>query len=75
MADWFIEPQKEYTKTYSRVKYKTESSRLKFCKNCNMVWEWVHMTKSCHRYRDFPTYGLTRKTCNYCKKYKKKNKE
>lgn len=75
MSDWFIEPQKEYIRTCERVKYKTESNRLKFCKDCKMVWEWVHITKSCHRYQDFPTYGLNRERCNYCEGDKENNNE
>ena len=40
-----------------------------------MVWEWVHITKSCHRYQDFPTYGLNRERCNYCEGDKENNNE
>tara|TARA_B100000902_G_C27285461_1_gene904166 strand:+ start:1416 stop:1628 length:213 start_codon:yes stop_codon:yes gene_type:complete len=70
MTDWFLEPQRDYVRTCERVKYKTDSRRLKFCTQCKMVWEFVHMTATCHRYEDFPSYGLKRVLCKYCKKDK-----
>ena len=77
MKDWYLQPIK---KTYipikpSRRKYKTDAKRLKFCELCNMVWEWVHTSAACFRYEDFPTIGLERKECTYCKKKKKRSKK
>jgi len=70
MSNWYLEPVKDFVRTDSRVKYKTDSRRLKFCEQCQMVWEFVHHTATCHKYKNFPTYKLTRKTCHYCKKEK-----
>jgi|7_EtaG_2_1085326.scaffolds.fasta_scaffold40239_4 hypothetical protein len=70
MTDWYLEPiRKAYVpKKVGREKYKTDSRRLKFCESCKKVWEWVHVSAACFRYNDFPTIGLKREDCRYCKK-------
>ena len=39
---------------------------VKYCNNCKHSWENIYgkLTK----YRDFPSYGLQRKTCSKCVK-------
>jgi hypothetical protein len=74
MEDWFYRPQKDATKTKKKKdgerKYRTDSRRLKLCKSCNKVWEWVYSSGSINHYEDFPTYGLRRVECKYCIKKK-----
>tara|TARA_R100000655_G_scaffold71153_1_gene109562 strand:- start:473 stop:685 length:213 start_codon:yes stop_codon:yes gene_type:complete len=66
---WYIKSTKELaTKNSSRTKYKTDSRRLKFCKECQMVWEKCHADNTHYRYKDFPTIGLTRMKCTFCEK-------
>jgi len=69
MTDWYINPIKQIYRPekVGRIKYKTDSRRLKFCEDCKMVWEKCHADNTHYRYKDFPTYGLTRKQCVFCK--------
>tara|TARA_R100000742_G_C4242948_1_gene62302 strand:+ start:590 stop:853 length:264 start_codon:yes stop_codon:yes gene_type:complete len=45
-----------------------ERTKLKFCPSCKYVWEREYATGDyIVKYADFPTIGLQRKCCKYCK--------
>jgi len=57
-----------------RELYKEEVGNLKYCPECEIVWEvWKSNTASKYRrtiyekYADFPNLGIKRKKCNGCK--------
>jgi|TARA_R100001594_G_scaffold73289_1_gene107846 hypothetical protein len=43
-----------------------EHTKLKFCPNCKYVWEKEYGDYIV-KYVDFPSIGLKRKCCKYCK--------
>lgn len=56
----------EVVKNHGEVNEHTrESRRLKYCEDCERVWE-VGFTGAVHSYGHLPTYGLLRKTCRIC---------
>ncbi len=67
MNNWYLAPIKDVIRKTSKNQYKTDSRRLKFCEECQMVWEKCHADNTHYRYKDFPSYGLTRKQCVFCK--------
>tara|TARA_R100001463_G_scaffold42549_10_gene89157 strand:- start:1906 stop:2130 length:225 start_codon:yes stop_codon:yes gene_type:complete len=67
---WYLKPIIDGYHGPDKTKYKAESKKLKYCNSCSKVWEFQAITRICHRYDDFPTYGLERKFCKYCEKDK-----
>ncbi len=52
------------------IKYNRQHFKLKYCNTCKFVWEQLYcvnkrMTKV-NKYKDFPSYGLTRTECKQC---------
>jgi hypothetical protein len=44
------------------------SKKLRYCKNCDNVWEYEYVGRDyILQYKDFPTIGLQRECCKYCK--------
>jgi len=54
----------------SRNRYTKESRKLKYCPECDRVWE-ICTTGMVHRYDHLPTYGLMKKVCTFCKGVKR----
>mgnify|MGYP003116241663 CR=1 FL=1 len=52
--------------TYSNTITKHEERRLKYCPECNLVWE-ISYTGHISRHSNMPTIGLKRITCKVCK--------
>ena len=53
--------------------HNTAGNKLFFCETCKKVWEQLCISgyhKRSLRYTDFPSYGLKRKECTYCKEEK-----
>jgi len=53
-------------KSFMRNLHSREARRLKYCKECNKIWE-ISTTGSILFYEHMPTYGMTRKKCKNCK--------
>jgi len=44
------------------------SRKLRYCNGCNSVWEYEYMGRDyILQYKNFPTIGLKRECCKYCK--------
>jgi len=58
-----------YLKGISPVIKKQKDAPMNFCIKCKTVWEywWQSGSSFFRKYKDMPTYGLERKTCNECK--------
>ena len=62
-----------YKYTHTANKYKDSAHHLKYCKDCNLVWEFQYghigsvrsRTKAVY-HTDFPRYKLARKRCPSC---------
>ena len=51
-----------------RDNFKKESYRMSHCICCGCVWETdKEAPKYIHKYKDFPTIGIKKKKCKYCK--------
>jgi hypothetical protein len=56
------------SKRFKLQEPRTVSKRLKYCTSCKLVWELdVNIYAPVLRHRDFPTIGLVREECKYCK--------
>jgi len=62
-----------YKQSHTANKYKDSARHLKYCKECEMVWEFQYGILGSVRsrtrvvyYSDFPTYKLARKHCPSC---------
>ena len=68
--DWVIKQlsvKKNFRIKHADVNnYNAEYKRLKFCEGCSRSWERL-TTGSMASYSHLPTYGLHRKTCDFCK--------
>ena len=50
------------------VQVNRRSKKLRYCMNCNNVWEYEYVGRDyILLYKDFPTIGLQRECCKYCK--------
>ncbi len=47
--------------------------RVRYCKRCSRCWEWGLARIRLRHYKDFPTYGVKRKTCSKCKENNNEN--
>ncbi len=48
---------------------KKADAMLRYCKKCNIVWEYDRVSKQNLYYDDFPTYGKIREECPKCKNH------
>ncbi|QDP53897.1 MAG: hypothetical protein Unbinned202contig1002_26 [Prokaryotic dsDNA virus sp.] len=52
-------------------KAKKETYRMSYCISCKCVWETDKGSPQyIHKYQDFPTIGIKKKKCKYCKEFK-----
>ena len=65
--EWVIKAlcNKQIPKGSDKYNYKVDSRRLKYCNDCNRVWENDEQNQ-CLTYSDFPSIGLRRANCVYC---------
>ena len=51
--------------THKKTNSSFEERRLKYCPECNLVWE-INYTGATTRHTDMPTLGLKRIVCRLC---------
>jgi len=71
-TDWIINHFKADYKYGAKKKdrawgKKKADESLFLCPSCEMVWEYVRLSKKDNYYEDFPTLGKQRKECKKCK--------
>ena len=69
--NWFAIPKLQYGDAFVRmkkyVKGNTYKTTLKYCPKCKHPWSITPNSSGMDKYFDFPTYGLKRVVCKYCK--------